>query len=203
MTAANSKLLDWDKAQAQAYALLTSPRGEVRGSAHSVLRFAHDTYWSEPLQRAAMRAVDRWRSGKEEPPSTTEALAASLARHARYIDDNRRYRERTRTRLLTQNAERIAVDFCGADTVHVLDGLCAKDLFNLLLERLFEVQDPDIPRLLDAWLSEGIDYDDNQGFAKRLELDSAQAAHNIKRRLKYHAHKIMNELRNGDQGDQS
>jgi hypothetical protein len=205
MSAAKQKpsSIDWARAQAQAFAALRSPRAGKKTVPQAEMRFAHDSYWSEPLQQAALRAVDLWRSGKEEPPQTTEALAASLARHARFIDDNRRLRERTRTRSLTRNAERAARNFCGAEAVDVLDELCARELFDVLLQRLFDIPDPDMPRLLDAWLCQGIDYDDNAGFANRLGLGSPQAAHNIKRRIKYHAHKIMADLSGRDEGELS
>ena len=185
--------LDWEVATGLAYGLLAAgalpDRIRVRKG-----RLKLDGYWAEPIQNAALRAVYRWRSGVEALPATTEELAASLARYAKFIDDNRRGWKRRQLRLAAENAERISESFVARRQLNLLDQIIAKDLFKKFAARLFDALDLDARKVLELWLGEGIEFSDTRGFMERLDIDDPQVLHNIKRRIRYHAQIILNEL---------
>jgi hypothetical protein len=193
---------DWKIAAATAYRLLTSGSAvaPMRQPRHAKLPL--DTYWTEPIQHAALRAVTRYRSGIEALPATTEELAALLARYARFIDDNRRGRARARRRLREENSERIADNFDAAQGVDLLDEIISRDLFAKFVARLFDALDHEARRLLEAWLGEGIEFSDTQALMERLDIGDPRTVHNIKRRIRYKAQNILAELTGkGEPGD--
>jgi hypothetical protein len=186
--------LDWEMATQLAQRLLTA-----RGGATTILVRRDGSlmlhhYWQEPLQNAALRAVERDRSGVEPLPATTEELAAELARHAKYIDDNRRARERRRCHLIASSLETLTETFDAVGTLDLLEALITRDLFAKFAERLFDVLDPDARMFLEAWLGEGIEFSDTIGFMKRLYIDNPRTVHNIKRRVQFRAQKVLSEL---------
>lgn len=193
--------LDWEAATGLAYRMLTA------GFHPNPIRIRHgkvssNSYWAEPIQNAALRAVARSRTGVEALPATTEELAASLARYAKFIDDNRRGWKRRQFRLMTENAERISDEFHARGTLDLLDTIISRDLFKKFIDRLFNTLDLDGRKLLEAWLGEGIEFSDTKAFMDRLEIADAQTVHNIKRRIRYKGQAILTELTgNCDFGD--
>jgi len=183
--------IDWGIATEKAHGLLTahSPATTILVQRDGSLRLGH--YWQEPLQGAALRAVERDRSGIEALPATTDELAVSLARHAKHIDDNRRARERRHRPLLLPNVESLTETFDAHWTLDLLEEIIARDLVEKLAERLFDALDPDARKVLEAWLGEGIDFSDTIGFMKRLGIDKPRTVHNIKRRIQFKAQKVL------------
>ena len=185
---------DWEMATARAYGLLTSGSTVAPVRQPRLAKLPLDTYWAEPIQHAALRAVARYRSGIEALPVTTDELAASLARYARFIDDNRRGRARTRRRLSENNADRIADNFDATPPVDLLNEIISRDLFAKFAARLFDALDLEARKLLEAWLGEGIEFSDTQALMERLDIGDPRTVHNIKRRIRYKAQNILAEL---------
>lgn len=194
--------LDWEAATNLAYTMLTISVPAAQIHARSS-RLKLDSYWAEPIQNAALRAVARSRSGIEALPATTDELAITLARHAKFIDDNRRGWNRRRGRLFAVNAERITESLNAHHQLGLLEQIIAKDLFQKFVARLFDALDLDARKVLELWLGEGIEFSDTQGFMNRLDFDDPRVLHNIKRRIRYKAQLIMTELTgNRDLGDE-
>ncbi len=194
--------LDWEAATRLAYTILTvsapaAQRVHMRSGGAKL-----DGYWAEPIQNAALRAVARSHSGVEALPATTNELAASLARYAKFFDDNRRGWKRRQLRLFAENADRIRERYDASHQLDLLEQIIAKDLFEKFVARLFDALDLDARKVLELWLGEGVEYSDTQGFMKRLELNDPSVVHNIKRRIRYRAHIILTELTgSGDRGE--
>lgn len=188
--------LDWEKATARARVLLA-------GSFSSGLTFrseraGHEGRWAEPIQNAALRAIDRCRSGIEALPATTEELAVALAHHAKSFEDNRRARIRRQCRLMEKHAERMRTNPEAGQTLDWFQEIIARDLFKKFAARLFDALDLDARRLLEAWLGEGIEFSDTQAMMERLAIDDVRTIHNIKRRIRYKARAILIELTGDD-----
>ena len=199
---AKQATLDWGAATVRAHMLLTSgaPANCIRVLRDGSLRL--DSYWQEPLQNAALRAVRRYRSGVEVLPATTEELGDWLARYARFSDDNRRGLERRQRRSMAENVERITETFDASRALDSLEVIIARDLFEKFAARLFDALDPAARQLLEAWLGEGIEFSDTLGLMKRLDIAKPQTVHNIKRRIRFRAQKILAGLSgHGDGGD--
>lgn len=186
--------LDWGEATEKAHGLLTDRSGAttILVQRDGSLRLHY--YWQEPLQNAALRAVERDQSGIEALPATTDELAVALARHAKHIDDNRRALERRRRRLLLPNVESLTDTYEADWALDLLEVIIARDLFAKLAEQLFDALDPDARKFLEAWLGEGIEFSDTIGFMKRLGIDKPRTVHNIKRRVQFKAQKILAAL---------
>lgn len=190
--------LDWGLAEAMAYQLLGAARAAGTGTHGGALRFPSDSYWSEPLQNAALLTLSRARAGLEALPQTTAELAVLLARRARHNDDNRRLAERRRRELgAATSVDPEALASISRETVWALDLLnevIARDLFVKLITRLYDDLDGDGRNLLDAWLVRGVDLDDSLGLQRVMRETTVQTVTNIKRRVRYRALQIMADL---------
>lgn len=190
--------LDWGLAEAMAYRRLVPVRAAGTDTHGGAVRFPSDSYWSEPLQNAALLTLVRARAGLEPLPTTTAELAVLLARRARHNDDNRRLAERRRRELgaptSVDPAVLASVSRESTWALDLLEAVIARDLFVKLITRLYEELDVDGRNLLDAWLALGVDLDDSLGLQRAMREASVQTVTNIKRRVRYRALQIMADL---------